>query len=592
MASPTAQISVGLMLDLQNKAKVMKELSKSVQDAFTVDTSTTFGKNLTKTVGKIEKELLNIDALTGKDFFSETDMDGTVRSLSKIANLFSELNVQVQNASVGNLGLEDDERWKNINSQIQTLMENIKKLKSASVASVWGEDDPRLAQFGKDAKKTGFNAGKNFDANIRTMTQKQGEYTAKYAAMEEQAQDATIVLNNLNEAQRRISEFSETDIKHGQEIDERIAINNRVAAAVRSAGWIGGRTGRTAEEVRMGQGAALRDNILNDVGTGYREGGKEFAKVVASWLELDDASVTNNARETWDKIYSAFEKEAEKAQNGKPGLHNFGIGSLYSKAKNTLKGDYSADSHLSPQVFAAREASQQLEAAETAWNELPVESRQALENLQQTQALIDRLTAQLEELKKARQEYMDLIDNNEGQQLHDAEAERKRLSQEITAPVKDTVRNIKDQSVRTNVEGNAIKGSYYDAKARAAEEVKAQKELEKEHAAFQANLKSSISRWMNAAQIVSLIKNGVREAYQDIQNLDKAMTNIAVVTDMSVSDLWGQINEYMSIAQKYGVTTQGVYEVSQLFYQQGLDAADTMAATTETLKMARQQSHL
>nr|DAN04826.1 MAG TPA: hypothetical protein [Caudoviricetes sp.] len=33
------------------------------------------------------------------------------------------------------------------------------------------------------------------------------------------------------------------------------------------------------------------------------------------------------------------------------------------------------------------------------------------------------------------------------------------------------------------------------------------------------------------------------------------MTNIAVVTDMSVFDLWGKINEYMSIAQQYGVTT-------------------------------------
>jgi TP901 family phage tail tape measure protein len=65
------------------------------------------------------------------------------------------------------------------------------------------------------------------------------------------------------------------------------------------------------------------------------------------------------------------------------------------------------------------------------------------------------------------------------------------------------------------------------------------------------------------------------------------MTNIAVVTDMSVGDLWGKINEYMSIAQQYGVSTQGVYEVSQLYYQQGLGTADVMAATTETLKMAR-----
>jgi len=72
----------------------------------------------------------------------------------------------------------------------------------------------------------------------------------------------------------------------------------------------------------------------------------------------------------------------------------------------------------------------------------------------------------------------------------------------------------------------------------------------------------SLKQWMGFSQIINIVRNGIRNAYQDIQNLDKAMTNIAVVTDMSVSDLWGKINEYMSIAQQYGVTTQGVYEVS------------------------------
>ena len=92
---------------------------------------------------------------------------------------------------------------------------------------------------------------------------------------------------------------------------------------------------------------------------------------------------------------------------------------------------------------------------------------------------------------------------------------------------------------------------------------------------------------MGAREIISQIKQGVREAYNDVKNLDAAMTNIAVVTDFSVSDLWGQINDYMAIAKQYGVTTQGVYEVTQLYYQQGLGTADVMAATTETLKMAR-----
>ena len=104
---------------------------------------------------------------------------------------------------------------------------------------------------------------------------------------------------------------------------------------------------------------------------------------------------------------------------------------------------------------------------------------------------------------------------------------------------------------------------------------------------FKANLQQSIKQWMGTREIINYVKQGIRQAYQDIQGLDKAMTNIAVVTNMSTSDLWGKINEYMGVAQQYGVTTQGVYEVSQLYFQQGLGESDVMAATTETLKMAR-----
>jgi hypothetical protein len=71
-----------------------------------------------------------------------------------------------------------------------------------------------------------------------------------------------------------------------------------------------------------------------------------------------------------------------------------------------------------------------------------------------------------------------------------------------------------------------------------------------------------IQRWIGTEAIVNKVRNGIRQAYQDIKSLDAAMTNIAVVTDMSVGDLWGKIDSYMSIAKQYGVTTQGVYEVS------------------------------
>jgi len=54
---------------------------------------------------------------------------------------------------------------------------------------------------------------------------------------------------------------------------------------------------------------------------------------------------------------------------------------------------------------------------------------------------------------------------------------------------------------------------------------------------------------MGAQQVITMVKSGLRSAYADIKSLDSAMTEIAVVTDYSVSDLWGKIDEYMGIAK-------------------------------------------
>ena len=100
------------------------------------------------------------------------------------------------------------------------------------------------------------------------------------------------------------------------------------------------------------------------------------------------------------------------------------------------------------------------------------------------------------------------------------------------------------------------------------------------------NIKSAIKNWLGFSEVVNITKNALRDAFNNIKELDATMTQIAVVTDMSQSELWDQVSTYSAIAKQYGATTQGVYEVSQLYYQQGLDTASVMELTTETLKLA------
>ena len=49
---------------------------------------------------------------------------------------------------------------------------------------------------------------------------------------------------------------------------------------------------------------------------------------------------------------------------------------------------------------------------------------------------------------------------------------------------------------------------------------------------------------------------------KNIKELDNVMNGIAIVTDMTTSDLWNQIDAYTKMAQQYGTTIKGAYEVS------------------------------
>jgi len=101
------------------------------------------------------------------------------------------------------------------------------------------------------------------------------------------------------------------------------------------------------------------------------------------------------------------------------------------------------------------------------------------------------------------------------------------------------------------------------------------------------NLQSFAQRWFSVYGAMRLVSNTFKSIKTNIKELDDIMTEIAIVTDMSQADLWQQMPQYISLAKQYASSLKGVYEVSQLYYQQGLQQNDVMAMTEETLKMAR-----
>lgn len=100
-------------------------------------------------------------------------------------------------------------------------------------------------------------------------------------------------------------------------------------------------------------------------------------------------------------------------------------------------------------------------------------------------------------------------------------------------------------------------------------------------------MRQSILRFFSVSNAIRLFKRAIKSAFNTIKDLDKVMTETAVVTNFSVADMWKQLPEYTARANKLGVTIHDVYEASTLYYQQGLKTNEVMQLTNATLKMAR-----
>lgn len=101
------------------------------------------------------------------------------------------------------------------------------------------------------------------------------------------------------------------------------------------------------------------------------------------------------------------------------------------------------------------------------------------------------------------------------------------------------------------------------------------------------SLTSRLEYFFSMANGFRLMERVIRSAFNTVKELDAAMTETAVVTDYTVADMWGKLDEYTARAKQLGATTQGAYETATLYYQQGLNDQEAAELSTETMKMAR-----
>lgn len=563
MANKQTTIKVGVQFEAATNsyANMVKEL----QGAFkSINLDSTVGKQLNRIVNSMGEKLQQAKTIISGGVGSEI----TNKEMNKFLSLLESMNTManrfqytMNNINVDSLNLDAGEiaRLKQARSEVSKLATQIENLQNgtATISQLF-KGDAKSAQTLKAA-----NAGIK---DSSTLSEALDAAKQKYADLGEEAKKTAAALETANQAltsaKQRVTELqNQTKEGAGKQavaaalnaplIGENAKFKLASAMAKQAAGDNAGNKSWALMGDVFNQ--YFRTNADGTMSDKLRAGGKEALNLYLSQLGLTDDQI-NSIVENAKNRYARLRVELMKA--------------FENKDLTTSMSKYAADTERSitqqgQQTWAAeyanakaQEAAAQKEA--TKQGNISTSISQATTTLQETiKILEERIANQDKEIEELQVKLAEKTKN-------EADVET-GLRNKYSLPNGDYSGQARGVTNAARQEADARR----EEQRLAAEAEARQNQAAQETQQFQDRLQSSLKQWMGFSQIINITRNGIRNAIQDIQSLDKAMTNIAVVTDMSISDLWGKINEYMSIAQQYGVTTQGVYEVSQLFYQQG-----------------------
>ncbi len=176
-----------------------------------------------------------------------------------------------------------------------------------------------------------------------------------------------------------------------------------------------------------------------------------------------------------------------------------------------------------------------------------LESKKKLSNSDQQK--LQGLKAQLAEVQKLKKYNMDMIssDKTRIKNINDTTSRYQRQLQYLKTMNNELdEQNTKTKSINSNI-GDGVK---------------------------------NILKYMLAYKAIGLIEQGMRKAYDTIKDLDKAFTDIQMVTGQTKEEISELSEEYNQLAKEMGSTTQEVAEGASEWLRQG----KTTEETTQLLK--------
>ena len=163
--------------------------------------------------------------------------------------------------------------------------------------------------------------------------------------------------------------------------------------------------------------------------------------------------------------------------------------------------------------------------------------------------------------------------------LADGEAEKLRITQEQAAFLKQRLDELTNTQKLTADQAKAVMEALGGMNKKIDEGSDKLKKEKVQADALNATFGSLASRITNSISALTVFNKSIQivhKAIDSVKELDAAFTQIAIVSEQSNESAWKMFDSFNSLAKQYSITTKDLTEGAKLFYQQGLNAADTM----------------
>lgn len=541
-------------------------------------------QEITIEIQKLQDEISNIQAGKIGNFFD----DASKEEFKNIQDLAQKLNLDLSNMTFSGLSNKLTKELGKVNGSLEETKQKTKELTEAQAKTeVTTNKDNFINNLIEETKNATF-LSKDAIPELRNELNKVFEQYSAFLSG-----DNVFQFGNINQT-FPISDILKSQIKASNEtIDKEInAIQERIEKYqlilerfnnINTTFEKGGRGAVQSRQAVENMQAIMRQSGITDFrGRNKGESAGEYKKYLIERLhsEMSDAI---NSQNTFSQMQHELEGKINEvfANVGKSGIIKQ-QGAFRDIVKNWLT---SSGVDIGSEVTAAMKQMTNGLSIETAFEGLAnALTAQFNRQLQETATSETQASAEAEKLKQALETLGGIFKINDGK----IEVNKKRL-QELAEEQDKVAHGARERLGKSLSENSVIAGAkqqYEQATTALKNYANGLANLESKQKAL-SNVSNAVTRWMGFYQVLNLTKQAINDMKQHIQELDAVMTQIAVVTNMSQDDLWGQIKQYSEIARQYGVAIKGVYEVSQIYYQQGLNKGDVMGLTTETLKMAR-----